>query len=96
MKKTLTAATIVITLTLASGCGGSDRPSQADVSKAIQKADSSYTKKQADCAAKILVNSDISDKGLKAIADNDKNFKPGAADTKVQADVSPVIAKCFS
>jgi hypothetical protein len=96
MKKTLTAATIVITLALAGGCGGSDRPSQGDVSKAIQKTDSSYTKKQADCAAKILVDSDISDKGLKAIADDDKKFKPGAADKKVQAKVTPAIAKCFA
>lgn len=96
MKKALTAATIVITLALASACGGSDRPSQADVSKAIQKTDSSFTKKGADCAAKVLVDSDISDKGLKAIADDDKNFKPSAADKKVQTKVSPAIEKCLT
>ena len=96
MKKTLTAATIVMSLALASGCGGSDRPSQADVSKAIRKTDSSFTKKGSDCAAKVLVDSDISDKGLKAIVANDKKFKPSAADKKVQAKVTSAIAKCLS
>ena len=96
MKKSLTAATIVITLALASACGGSDRPSQAEVSKAIQKSDSSFSKKGADCAAKALVKSDISDKGLKAIADNDKKFKPSAADKKAQAKATAAIEKCLT
>jgi hypothetical protein len=96
MKKALTATTIVITLALASACGGSDRPSQADVSKAIQKTDSSFSKKGAECAAKVLVNSDISDEGLSAIANDDKKYKPSAADKKVQTQVSPAIAKCLT
>ncbi|MDX6276851.1 MAG: hypothetical protein QOJ72_979 [Nocardioidaceae bacterium] len=96
MKKTLTAATIVITLALAGGCGGGDRPSKGDLSKAIQKTDSSFSKKGADCAAKALLDSKISDKGLKAIADNDKKFKPSAADKKAQAKVSPALAKCLT
>ena len=96
MKTTLSVATIAITLFLTGACGGSDRPSQADVSKAIQKTDSSFSKKGADCAAKVLVDSDISDEGLTAIANDNKKYKPSAADQKVQTKVSPAIAKCLT
>lgn len=96
MNKHLATVSIVIALALASACGGSDRPSQAEISTAIQKTDSSFSKKGADCAAKVIVDSDISDRGLKAIAGDEKNYKPSAADKAVEAKISPAIAKCLT
>ncbi len=93
-------ATVAVALLLAtSACGGS-RPSADELSKAMQKGVKTdkqtvkLTKKQADCAAKIFVKSDISDDALKAIAERDDKYKESKKDRDALTKVSPDLAKC--
>jgi hypothetical protein len=98
MKKTLSAAFVVAALTLTSACGGGgDRPSQEDVASQLEKASNGSIKgKQADCAAKAIVDSDLSDDAVKAVAENDTKYKPNDQDKKAQGDVSKEIGKCIT
>ena len=38
----------------------------------------------------------LSDKALKALAENDSDFKPSAADTKAQTDTVSALGKCLA
>lgn len=100
MKKTLSAAFVVAALTLTSACGGgggSDRPSADDVAAQIKKsANGAVTDKQADCAAKAIVDSDLSDAAVKAVAAGDTKYKPSAQDTEAQGDIATSIGKCVT
>lgn len=99
MKKTLSAALVVAALTLTSACGGGggDRPSTDDVAAQIKKsANGAITDKQADCAAKAIVDSDLSDEAVKAVAAGDTKYKPSAQDTKAQGDIATSIGKCVT
>ncbi len=99
MKKTLSAAFVVAALTLTSACGGGggDRPSADDVAAQLKKsAGSAITDKQADCAAKAIVDSDLSDEAVKAVAENDTDFKPSDEDTAAQGDAATAIGKCIT
>jgi hypothetical protein len=98
MKKTLSAAFVVAALTLTSACGGGgDRPSQEDVASQLEKASNGSIKgKQADCAAKAIVDSDLSDEAVKAVAENDTSYKPSDKDTKAQGAIGKEIAKCIT
>ena len=99
MKKTLSAAFVVAALTLTSACGGGggDRPSADDVASQLKKsANGAITDKQADCAAKAIVDSKLSDEAVKAVAENDTKYKPTDQDTKAQGEVSKEIGKCIT
>ncbi len=99
MKKTLSAAFVVAALTLTSACGGGggDRPSADDVASQLKKsANGAITDKQADCAAKAIVDSKLSDKAVKAVAENDTDYKPSDEDTKAQGDAATEIGKCIT
>jgi predicted small lipoprotein YifL len=100
MKKTLSAAFVVAALTLTSACGGGgggDRPSADDVAAQLKKsANGQITDKQADCAAKAIVDSDLSDEAVKAVAENDTDYKPSKADTEAQGDAATAIGKCIT
>ena len=99
MKKTLSAAFVVAALTLTSACGGGggDRPSQDKVAAQLKKStNGAITGKQADCAAKAIVDSDLSDAAVKAVAENDTKYKPNDQDTKAQGDISKEISKCIT
>lgn len=99
MKKTLSAAFVVATLTLTSACGGGggDRPSQDKISAQLKKStNGAVTGKQADCAAKAILDSDLSDDAVKAVAEGDTKYKPNDQDKKAQADVSKQIGKCIT
>lgn len=93
MKKSLSAVLIVAALSL-SGCGGdSDRPSKDELVKGFTAND--LNKKEAECAADALLDSDLSDKALKAVVDEDEKFKPGKADAKAQAKALEAMTKCI-
>ena len=96
MKKTLSAAFVVAALALTSACGGGDdKPSKEDLSKSFVKTgDGQITKKQADCLAEVILDSDISQEGLEALEKGDEDFKPSKADDKAQKDVADELAKC--
>jgi hypothetical protein len=99
MKKTLSAAFVVAALTLTSACGGGggDRPSQDKVAAQLKKStNGAITGKQADCAAKAIVDSDLSDDAVKAVAENDTKYKPNEQDKKAQGDISKEIGKCIA
>jgi hypothetical protein len=87
------------------GGGGGDRPSADEVSAALTKggedgllgsAASQIDDEAADCIAEALVESDISDKALKALIAGDKDFKPSAADQKAITPVTSEMMKCMS
>jgi hypothetical protein len=98
MKKTLSAAFVVAALTLTSACGGGgDRPSQDKIAAQLKKStNGALTGKQADCAAKAIVDSDLSDEAVKAVAENDTKYKPNDQDKKAQGDISKEIGKCIT
>lgn len=96
MKKTgLTL--IALTLAFTTGCGGSDRPSEGEVSKSLSSKSSvlpqAMPKKQADCVSTVLVDSDLSDKTLIALVEKDKKYKGTKKDTKVLSGLSATITK---
>jgi hypothetical protein len=94
MKKSLTAAFIVAALSL-SGCGGGDdRPSKDELVKALVKQD--LTKKEAECAADAVLDSDLSDEALKAMAEQDEDFKPTKDDKKAQTKIIEDMTKCVT
>ena len=99
MKKTLSAAFVVAALTLTSACGGGggDRPSQDKLAAQLKKStNGAITSKQADCAAKAILDSDLSDDAVKAVAENDTKYEPNDQDKKAQADISKEIGKCIT
>jgi hypothetical protein len=92
-------------VTSACGGGGSDRPSVDEVSKALRRAgdDSllgpqakSISKKSADCIAKALVDSKVSDTTLRKIVAADKNFRPTSADEAALSKLGPALVRCVS
>jgi len=105
MKKTLSAAFIVAALALTSACGGDgdgggDRPTTADVKKAITGEDSVFGSaipdESADCISKALVDSDVSDKTLKAIVESDEDYKGSKDDEAALKDLEGDFAKCVT
>ncbi|MCW2758597.1 MAG: hypothetical protein JWO46_2343 [Nocardioidaceae bacterium] len=104
MKK-LGAGLAVVVLLATSACGGGGRPTAEEMSKAFQKgvngsstggSEVKLTKKQADCAGKVFVESKISDDALRAIVDGKKDFKESKADDKALKTVLPKLIKCAS
>jgi hypothetical protein len=99
MKKTLTAAFVVAALSLTSACGGGDdRPSKEEVKKAVTKKDGPFggaiPKGSVDCVSEALVDSDLSDKTLQALVDNDKDYKSPKSDEKALTGLQKDITKC--
>ncbi len=102
MKKTLTAAMIVATLAMTSACGGGgdDRPTKAEIKKAITSKDSVFgttiPESAADCVAGVLEDSKLSDKTLNAIAKGDKDYKGSDADKKALTGLTSEFGKCVT
>ena len=105
MKKTLSAAFIVVALALTSACGGGsdgggDRPTKAEVKTAITGEDSVFggaiPDEAAGCVADVLVDSDVSDKTLDAIVKSDDDYKSSKDDQKALTDVQSDFSKCLT
>jgi outer membrane lipoprotein SlyB len=90
MKRPVMATVIIAALSL-SGCAG-ERPDKEELASALTA--SNMTNDQAKCAAEVLLGSDLSDRALKAIAENDAHFKPDKADVKAQSAVMEELTKC--
>jgi hypothetical protein len=92
----------VLLVTTACSSGGT-RPTQDELSTALQKGGGSVpgidsgkvSKKAADCVAKVLVGSRISDRALKAIIDGTKTYQPSTADQSAAIAVGSKIVKCL-
>jgi hypothetical protein len=101
--RTLGAALVTGVLLATTACGGSGtRPSAGELSKALQKGGSSLVgsdttgnKKAADCLAKVLVESRISDRALKAIVEGNKTYQPSKADLSAGIAIRTKIVKCL-
>ena len=102
--RTFGAALAVGVLVATSACSGGSRPSQGDVSSALQKggdnsvlggSGAKVSKKAADCIAKVLVESKISDRALKAIIDGKKDYKASKQDQTAAVAVSSKIVQCL-
>ena len=90
-------------LLLTSACGGGDRPSADDVSKSLTDGKAgglmnlpanTLTDKVADCLAKAIVDSDLSDDAVNALVDGDAKYKGGKDDTKAMTSVATKLADC--
>jgi hypothetical protein len=99
MKKTMSAAFLVAAMALTSACGGGgDRPSKDEVNTAIAKKDGPFggaiPKGSEDCIATALVDSDISDKTLNALVENDTDYKSPKSDEKALTGLQKDITEC--
>jgi hypothetical protein len=90
-------------LLLTSACGGGGRPSVDDVSKSLTDGKAgglmnlpsgTLTDKVADCLAKAIVDSDLSDDAVNALVDGDKDYKGGKDDTKAMTSVATKLGEC--
>lgn len=98
VKKTLGAACIVAAFALTSACGGGgdDRPSKDEIVKGITKgSDGAISDKQAECAAKVIVDSDLSDEAVQALADGDADYKASDKDQKQQVKLVEKLSSCL-
>lgn len=89
MTKKLGASLAVAVLLATSACGAG-RPSESDLSKALQHGldvvgigTTHVPKKTADCLARLLEKSKASDAFLKAVASNDQQYRRSRQDDKV-------------
>jgi hypothetical protein len=99
------AALATCALVVTSACGGgSSRPSADELSKALRKggqdsvlgADAGkVSKKGADCIARVLVDSRISDRALQAILDANASYLPSKADAAAAAGLRAKIVNCL-
>lgn len=100
MKKTMGALCAAAVLTLSACGGGADRPSQAEVKKAITSEDSvlgtAIPEAAADCVAKALVDSDLSDKTLNALVEGDEDYKGSDEDQKALSGLGADVSKCVA
>ena len=93
-------ATVAVALLLATSACGAGRPSEEELSTAMQKGVKTndqtvkLTKKQADCAAKIFVKSGLSDEALQAIADSDETYKATKKDDAALKKITDDLGAC--
>ena len=102
MKKTALTL-IALALAFTAACGGKDeapkstRPSVDDVATSLTSKSSALpaplSQEQGNCVAKILVESKLSDKTLKAFVKQDPNYKGTAAEEKILAGLAQSIDK---
>jgi hypothetical protein len=101
MKKIVALFTLLVVLT---ACGGS-RPSTDDIAKALKDKSnpagaefggSDASDKIIDCIAKVLHDSDLSDKALKAIVDGKVDFTPSSDDNKAIAGLTDDLTTCVT
>ena len=93
-------ATVAVALLLAMSACGAGRPSEEELSTAMQKGVKTndqtvkLTKKQADCAAKIFVKSDLSDEALQALTERDQTYKESKKDAAALEKISDDLGAC--
>lgn len=102
MKKSMSALFIVAALALTSACGGDDggdRPSKAEVKKAITSEKSvlgTIPDEPADCVAGLLVDSKVSDDTLDAIVEKDPDYKGTDKDKDILEGLEDDLGKCVT
>jgi len=100
MKRITGSVLIAALLTFTAACGGGDeRPTQAEVAKSLTAEGTllpaAGSDEQADCFAKILVESDLSDETLVALVDQDQDYKGSQEDAQILLDASDdFVSEC--
>ncbi len=96
----LTTMTVILT---ACGGGGSSRPSTEEISKSFQSGkasevlgEGSLSADVADCMAKVLHDSDLSDKTLNALVDGDSDYEGSDDDATTLSELGTKMAECVS
>lgn len=90
-------ASAFLVVTLATACGGGGRPSQDDIADGLKDNTSEYgevTDDVADCMAKAIHDSDLSDDAVQAVVDGDEDYEPSDDDQKASEDVTKDIVDC--
>jgi hypothetical protein len=93
-------ATVAVALLLATSACGAGRPSEEELSTAMQKGVKTddqtvkLTKEQADCAAKIFVKSELSDEALQAITERDQTYKESKSDAAALEKIEDDLGAC--
>lgn len=102
MKIRLCAAGLALLGSVGACSGGvsPDRPTQAEVSRAMSGNSSSFGAAIPDaaipCIAKVLVESDVSDKTLKAIVKGKNAFSGNEDDQMALQELTPDFSECVT
>lgn len=74
-----------------------DRPSVADLAAGLERDGEGITAKQAECAARVLVDSDFSDETLASLAAGDETVEGMASKEDLRAldTAGPQIVECY-
>jgi hypothetical protein len=100
----MAAAVGAALLVTTAGCGGAGRPSPDEISASLQHeartgndalVKDSIDQNAADCMARVLYRSDLSDAALRAVVDGRKNFDASTADQKAMRKVAPDFVNCI-
>lgn len=97
MMKKISAILAVSALTLVTACGGSSgRPSVEEVSASLTSEDSVMggvvpNDEFADCFARVLVESDLSDDTLNAIVEQDESYEGSDADREELGNLTSAL-----
>lgn len=90
-------ASAFLVVTLATACGGGGRPSQDEIADGITDNSGEYgevTEDVADCMAKAIHDSDLSDDAVRAVADGDEDYDPSDEDQKASEGLAGDILDC--
>lgn len=102
MKKIVVLLSALVAL---AACGSTERPTQEEVSKALQDKDNpaaasfasaDFDKEVLDCIADVLHKSDLSSDALKALVDGDEEFRGTDDDEKAITAVQTDLIDCSS
>lgn len=104
MRRTLVTAAAAVLLLGTAGCGDKSshdattkgRPSVAELTKALTGKDAIFpvkNKKTAECVAKVMYDSQLSDESLRAIAQNKSNYTSSPSDQKAATAMTTQMAK---
>jgi hypothetical protein len=106
MKKIVALVSLMVVLTACGGGGG--RPSTDDIAKSLKSSDNAFgaaisasggtiSDDVVDCIAKALHDSDVSDGALKALVENDNDYKGSDKDAKaLQEAITTDVPKCIT
>lgn len=97
LKPRVGVAALVLLLSACSGGGSSDRPTSDELADAIRSGNSGLgvSEDKAECVAKVLVDSDLSDDALRRYTgDNDAEELDDADDTAFGAALVDIKERC--
>lgn len=93
--KTAAAVSTAVLIGSLAACGGSARPSQQELADSISSGDSALgsaiPEEAADCFAKVIHESDLSDDALQAMVDGEENYDASDEDKEAAEDLQTTL-----